>query len=118
MGRHRLTDEQWAKLEPYLPPRKPGPGRPRKDDRLILDALWWLARTGAPWRDLPPEYGPWQTVYSRFRRWREAGVWAALFEGFLEVTGEKELRTYFVDGSIVRAHQHAAGQKGGSAVKP
>lgn len=118
MGRHRLTDEQWTKLQPHLPPRKPGAGRPRKDDRLILDALLWLARTGAPWRDLPPEYGSWRTVYSRFSRWRQAGVWAGLFERLLAVVGEEPIDAYFVDGSSVRAHQHAAGAKGGRPHKP
>ena len=117
MPRHQLTDEQWAKLEPHLPPRKAGPGRPRKDDRLILNALLWLARTGAPWRDLPEEYGPWETVYTRFRRWREAGVWDRLWVAVIEVAdeaGDLAGEAYFVDGSTVRAHQHAADQKGGS----
>jgi transposase len=115
MARHGLTDEQWAKLQPHLPGRKPGPGRPPKDDRLILDALLWLARTGAPWRDLPDEFGPWRTVYSRFRRWREAGVWEQLFQRVLEVANDGQpVKAYFVDGSTVRAHQHAAGAKGGS----
>lgn len=119
MARHGLTDEQWTKLQPHLPPRKPGPGRPRKDDREILDALLWLAKTGAPWRDLPPEFGSWRTVYSRFRRWREAGVWDKLFERVLAVAAEGEVvDAYFVDGSTVRAHQHAAGAKGGSADRP
>ncbi len=114
MTRHHLSDAQWAKVQPHLPPRKPGAGRPRKDDRLILDALLWLLRTGAPWRDLPSDYGSWRTVYSRFFRWRAAGVWERLFAAVLEAAGEAGQSTaYFVDGSSIRAHQHAAGAKGG-----
>lgn len=119
MTRHHLTDEQWAKVQPHLPPRAPGAGRPRKDDRLILDGLLWLTRTSSPWRDLPPDYGPWRTVYSRFYRWRQAGVWERLFAAVVDATQEADLsEVLFVDGSSVRAHQHAAGARGGSPSKP
>ena len=70
-----LTDAQWAKLAPLLPPQRPRMGRPPKDHRLIVEAIVWLDRTGAPWRDLPSEYGPWETVASRFYRWRRRGIW-------------------------------------------
>src|SRR5919197_1930419 len=70
-----LTDAQWGKLAPLLPPQRPRMGRPPKDHRLIVEAIVWLDRTGAPWRDLPAEYGPWETVASRFYRWRRRGVW-------------------------------------------
>jgi transposase len=69
-----LTDAQWAKLAPPLPPQRPRMGRPPKDHRLIVEAIVWLDRTGAPWRDLPAEYGPWVTVASRFYRWRWRGA--------------------------------------------
>src|ERR671932_886857 len=74
--RHELTDAQWARLAPLLPPRRAG--KPRKDDRLVLAGILWRLATGAPWRDLPERYGPWQTVYTRFWRWTRAGVWDRL----------------------------------------
>ena len=73
MRRHGLTDREWVRLEPLLPP-KPSTGRPPKDHRLILDALLWLGKTGAPWRDLSERFGPWRTVATRFYRWTRAGL--------------------------------------------
>jgi transposase len=70
-----LTDAQRAKLAPLLPPQRPKMGRPPKDHRLIVEAIVWLDRTGAPWRDLPAEFGSWETVASRLYRWRRRGVW-------------------------------------------
>jgi transposase len=116
--RHELTDEQFAKLAPLLPPEKPATGRPNKDHRTVLDAILWRLRTGAPWRDLPERFGPWETVYSRFRRWQRAGVWArvlAELQRQADADGELDWVLHFVDGTVVRAHQHAAGaaKKGG-----
>ena len=68
MRRHELTDEQWDRLEPLLPPQRPATGRPAKDHRMVLNGILWILRTGAPWRDLPERYGSWKTIYSRFRR--------------------------------------------------
>ena len=79
MNRHELTNIQWERLQPLLPPQKPKTGRPAADHRRILNGILWLLRTGAPWRDLPERYGPWATVASRFYRWRKAGIWARLF---------------------------------------
>src|SRR3954454_23654510 len=73
--RHELSDGQWARLQPLLPPQRPVTGRPAHDHRAILNAILWRLATGVPWRDLPERYGPWQTVYSRFRRWQRAGIW-------------------------------------------
>ena len=74
MGRrHELTDAEWARLAPLLPRRKAG--KRRKDDRLVINGILWKLATGAPWRDVPERYGPWQSAYTRFRRWRRAGVW-------------------------------------------
>src|SRR5262249_59634329 len=78
MNRHELTDMQWNKLQPFLPPQKPTTGRPAADHRRILNGILWLLRTGAPWRDLPERYGCWSTIASRFSRWRKAGLWARL----------------------------------------
>jgi len=73
-----LTDARWAVLKPLLPPQRPTTGRPNKDHRQVLEAIVWLLRTGAPWRDLPDSFGPWRTVASRFYRWRRQGVFDRL----------------------------------------
>jgi transposase len=115
--RHELTDRQWAALAPLLPPEKPARGRPGHDHRRLIDGMLWRERTGAPWRDLPERYGPWSTVYSRFRRWRDAGVWDRLFaavQARADAAGGFDWGTHFVDGTTVRAHQHAAGAKRGA----
>ena len=75
MRRHELTDRQWAHLAPLLPPEWPRTGRPNQAHRTILNGILWKLATGVPWRDIPERYGPWPTLYSRFRRWRLAGVW-------------------------------------------
>jgi transposase len=118
--RHELTDEQWERLVGLLPPQKPKTGRPALDHRTVVNGILWVLRTGAPWRDLPERYGKWRTVYSRFRRWRDAGIWEralAAVQQDADQQGELEWAVHFVDGSIVRAHQHAAGAKKG-ATKP
>jgi transposase len=113
--RHELSDAAWARLAPLLPPRRTG--RPRHDDRRILHGILWKLATGVPWRDLPERYGPWQTVYTRFRRWTAAGVWDQLFAAVLrqaDAAGALDWSVHFVDGTVIRAHQHAAGAKGGT----
>ena len=115
--RHELTDEQWQRLSPLLPPQKAHTGRPAADHRRIINAILWIIRTGAPWRDLPERYGPVGTVSSRFYRWRQAGVWDRLFAQIQQQAdgqGRIDWGVHFVDGTIVRAHQHAAGAKGGT----
>jgi putative transposase len=100
--------------------RVPSPGqenRPRKtarDNRLFVNAVFWIARTGAPWRDLPERFGLWDTVYERFNRWCERGVWGRVLEA---LGGDPALSNLLLDSTIVRAHQHAAGAKGGNAPK-
>ena len=79
MRRHELTDRQWEQLAPLLPPERPATGRPSRDHRTILNGILWKVRTGAPWRDVPERYGAWATLYSRFRRWRVAGMWDRVF---------------------------------------
>jgi transposase len=115
--RHALTDQQWERLQPLLPPQKPPTGRPAADHRRILDGILWFLRTGAPWRDLPERYGPWRTVASRFYRWRRAGLWDQLLatvQQHADAAGRLDWATHYVDGTIVRAHQHAAGAKKGA----
>ena len=112
--RHELTDKQWEKLKPLLPPEKPKMGRPNQDHRRLLNGMMWRAKTGAPWRDLPERYGKWKTVYSRWLRWRDAGVWQWVWEALQQEAdhkGEVEWEIHFIDSTIGRAHQHAAGAK-------
>ncbi len=120
MARDILTDEQWERLEPLLPPQKPKTGRPSRDHRTIVNAILWIDRTGAPWRDLTPEYGPWQSVATRFYRWARAGVWERVLgelQRQADAQGELHWKLHHhVDGSVVRAHQHAAGAKKGGAL--
>ena len=116
MGRHALTDEQWRVLQPLLPPEKPPMGRPYTSHRRFFDAIFWLVKTGAPWRDLPLEYGPWNTIKTRFYRWRDDGTLARIFKGLQEQADAKGLldwEMHCVDSTVVRAHQHAAGGKKG-----
>lgn len=116
MRRGELTDEQWEKLRPFLPPQKPKIGRPAEDHRRILNGILWILRTGAPWRDLPERYGPHGTVSSRFYRWQQAGIWQRVLEA-LQPQGDADEQIdwekHSVDSTIIRAHQHAAGAKGG-----
>lgn len=121
MERHALSDEQWARLRPLLPPPPQGRGRPRTDDRLIVDGIIWRLATGVPWRDLPERFGSWRTVYSRFRRWQQAGVWEralASLQAEADAAGDLDWALHFLDGTTVRAHQHAAGAKKGAASRP
>src|SRR5918997_5605270 len=115
--RHELTNQQWERLQPLLPPQKPKTGRPSVEHRRIINGIRWILRTGAPWRDLPERYGPWQTVASRFYRWRKAGIWERLFAAVqpqADAKGQLDWDLHFVDGTVVRAHQHAAGAKKGT----
>jgi transposase len=113
--RHELTDAEWERLRPLLPPHRGG--RARRDDRQVVNGILWKLATGAPWRDLPERYGPWQTVYTRFRRWTLGGVWDRLLAGVqrrADAAGRLDWTVHFVDGTVIRAHQHAAGAKGGT----
>jgi|WetSurMetagenome_2_1015567.scaffolds.fasta_scaffold199176_3 putative transposase len=101
----RLTDAEWSRLEPLLPVVG-GRGRPSRPHRMMLEAMLWILRTGAPWRDLPPEYGSWQTVYTRFSRWSQKDVLKRVFEKLAE---DRDGEGYMIDGTIVRAHQDAMG---------
>jgi putative transposase len=106
--RHELTDAQWAAIKDLLP-TQPGP-RSRLGDRAFVNAVMWRLKTGAPWRDIPERYGPWKTSYNRFARWAKRGVWEGVFKA-LRIDDEVGS---VVDGTVVRAHQDAAGGKGGS----
>ena len=111
MIRHRLTDEQWRRIENLVPGKPGDPGRSGDDNRLFVDAIVWMARTGTPWRDLSPFSGKWNSVWKRFRRWAKAGVWERLLVALAE--DDPDFESVIIDGTIIRAHQHAAGGKGG-----
>lgn len=113
MGRGDLTNEQWVVLEPLLPDSG-GRGRPVVwPRRLLIDGIRWRVRTGAPWRDLPVRYGPWQTVYGLFRRWQRSGIWAGIVCGLQVRSDAAGLICWQVnvDSTVCRAHQHAAGAR-------
>jgi len=109
MARFDLTDEEWAVIAPHLPAKGRGPER--KDDRIVLNGIFYILRTGAPWRDLPGRYGPHTTVYNRYARWAKRGVWRDIFEA---LANDCKDALIFVDSSIVKAHRAAAGSKGGN----
>src|SRR5258708_25262222 len=116
MNRRDLSDQQWARLAPILPPEKPHTGHPNHEHRPI--GMLWINRTGAPWRDLPERYGKWTTISSRFYRWQKAGIWQQILDKLqsqADSQGKLDWEIQYVDGTIVRAHQHAAGAKGGQA---
>jgi transposase len=109
MARFDLSDEEWVVISGLLP--KQGRGPERKDDRRILNGIFYILRTGAPWRDLPERYGPRTTVYNRYARWGERGIWRGIFEALSQ---ESEDALIFIDASIVKAHRAAAGSKKGN----
>jgi len=102
-----LSDEQWNQIEPLLPG---GRGRPAFNDRRFVNAVVWIAKTGAPWRDLPERFGPWKTTYNRFRNWARRNVWQEIFRAL--VVDEEDIGA-MLDATIVRVHQDASGGRGG-----
>lgn len=104
--RHELTAEQWERIRDLLPPEGGREGRPSIDNRQIVNAIRWILKTGAPWRDLPGHYPKWKTVHSRFSRWSQQGVWARVLE---ELAKDQDDESFLIDATIVRAHQDAAG---------
>ena len=115
MGRAALSEAMWARVAPLLPGKDGDPGRSGADNRLFLEAVLWMARVGAPWRDLPPQFGSWNSVFRRFRRWAAKGIFERLFAA---LSGELDFEYVMVDGTIVRVHQHGTGAKGGLRIRP
>jgi transposase len=110
--RHQLTEEQWLVIEPLLPKRTAKTGRTPSDPRLMLNGIFWILTTGTPWRDLPGCFGPWQTVYDYFSKWRKQGVYASIIEALqikLDKAGLIDWDLWCVDGASVRAARAAAG---------
>lgn len=114
-SRFVITDAQWTRMEPFCLGREQDPGRTGSDPRLFLEAVFWIARTGAPWRDLPAGFGRWNTVYHRFRDWAQAGVFDRIFNA---VSDDPAMEMAMIDGSIVKVHRHGQGSKGGLSVRP
>ena len=109
--RFDLSDKEWALLEPLMPKaRKSG----RADDRKIMNAIFYVLRTGMPWRDLPERYGPYTTAYNRFNRWSRRGVWKRIFDTLASKSRDS---LYLIDSTIVKAHRAASGAKGGSKIR-
>jgi transposase len=109
--RHDLSDKDWILLEPHLPGREGSWGGIAQDNRKFINAVFWILRTGAPWRDLPPEYGGWSNTHRRFIRWRDRGIWEKLLEQLIDVP---DFEWLMIDASHVKVHPHAAGARGGN----
>ena len=111
MRRHELTDEEWARIEPLLPSERGRRARPAKlSNRTFMNAVFYLAKTGVPWRDLPERFGPWKTVHVKFSRWNKLKVFDRILQCFAQGADRE---ASIVDSTYVRAHQHSAGGKGG-----
>ena len=111
MVRGLLTDKEWAFFKPFVIATGGLRGRPPRDHRRTLDAVFWIARTGAPWRDLPEELGNWNSVHRQFRRWTASGLWDLMLEASAEGGGNQAVQ--MVDSTVIRAHHCAAGARGG-----
>lgn len=109
--RHDIKEEEWVILEPLLPGRKGQWGGIAKDNRSFINGVFWILRTGAPWRDLPPCYGHWKNVNRRFCRWRDKGVWERILENLM---GKPNFKWLMVDASHIKVHPHAAGAVSGN----
>jgi transposase len=109
LRRHAISDEYWERIKDLLPGKAGDPGVTAKDNRLFIDAILWIAKTGAQWRDLPERFGNWNSVWKRFDRWSAKGVWQRVFRELQD----PDLEVLILDSSVIRAHQHAAGAKKG-----
>ena len=112
--RYELTAAQWARIAPLLPGKAGDPGRSAADNRVFVDGVLWVLRSGAHWRDLPDRYGKWKSLHKRFSRWARAGVWERVFEALIADPKNDYL---MLDTTLVRAHQQAATGKGGRATR-
>jgi transposase len=115
MDRDVLTDAQWAKIEPHCLGKPTDPGRSGRNNRLFMEAVLWIARTGSPWRALPERFGNWSTAFRRFRDWREADVFQRIFE---VLSDEPDMEYAMIDATIVKVHRHGQGAKGGLRARP
>ena len=113
MHRHEIKDEHWNRIKDLLPGQAGQVGVTAKDNRLFVNAVLWIGKTGAPWRDLPERFGKWSTVWQRFNRWSKKGVWQQVFDALQD----PDLEWLIIDSTVIRAHQHSAGapKKGATA---
>ena len=112
MRRYELTDIEWERIKKYFPEKVPGtPGRPPNPHRPIINGIVWIARSGAPWRDLPERYGPWETVYTRFRELVGNGVLVKMFH---DLNIDADMQDVSLDSTSIRVHQHGTGAKKGT----
>ena len=110
-----LRHEQWARIEPLCAGKGSDAGGRGENNRMFVEAVLWIARTGSPWRDLPSAFGNWNSVWRRFDRWSQSGVWHRIFAALAD---DPDFEYLIIDSTIVRAHQHAAGAKGGLKIRP
>ena len=109
--RHDISDKAWELIQPHTIGNKGTWGGNARDTRLFINAVFWILRTGAPWRDLPPDYGSWNTVQRRFCRWRDKGIWAKMLESLID---EPDFEWLMIDASHIKVHPHATGAVGGN----
>jgi transposase len=112
--RYELSEAQWVRIAPLLPGKSGDPGRTAEDNRLFVNGVLWVLRSGAHWPDLPERYGKWKSVHTRFTRWAKAGVWERVFASLIRDRDNKYL---MLDSTLVRVHQQAAGGKGGPRIR-
>jgi transposase len=116
LGRLILRDDQWARISPHIIGDERTRGSSGRDNRLFVEAVLWIVRTGSPWRDLPEVFGEWNSVFRRFSRWSRKGVWLRMFQA---MSDDPDFEYLIVDSTIIRAHQHASGaKKGGLKIRP
>ena len=109
--RHDISEKTWGLLEPHLPGSSGSVGRPASDNRLFINAVFWIIRTGAPWRDLPPDLGDWKNTQRRFSRWRDRGIWEKLLDLLID---EPDYEWLMIDATHCKVHPHASGAVGGN----
>ncbi|MFK7876574.1 MAG: transposase [Paracoccaceae bacterium] len=110
-----MTDAHWANVEPFCLGRSKHPGQTRRDPRLFLEAVQWIVRTGAQWREVPDEFGRWNSVFKRFTRWMKADAFHSMFRA---LTADADCEYAMLDGSIVKVHRSGQGAKGGLTARP
>jgi transposase len=110
-----LSDDQWERIAPHLPGKPGDPGRHGGNNRLFIEAVLFVARTGTPWRDLPTAFGKWFTVYTRFWRWAQNDVWERIFK---TLSDDPDFEYVLIDATLMRVHQHGTGAKGGLKIRP
>ena len=114
MDRLILSDEQWGRISGLIIGRPDQRGSTGRDNRMFLEGVLWIVRTGSPWRDLPEAFGEWNSVFRRFSRWSRKGVWQRIFAA---MSDDPDFEYLIIDSTIVRAHQHASGAKGGLKIR-